>query len=50
MSGRLDFEYGFNSNNAQPIEPDAPMRMKNKRGQSHFKHSPLFFFTHYQTI
>jgi type VI secretion system protein ImpC len=27
MSGRLDFEYGFNSNNAQPIEPEAPMRM-----------------------
>ena len=27
MSGRLDFEYGFNSNNAQPIEPGTPMRM-----------------------
>jgi predicted component of type VI protein secretion system len=27
MSGRLDFEYGFNSNNAQPIEPDTPMRV-----------------------
>jgi type VI secretion system protein ImpC len=27
MSGRLDFEYGFNSNNAKPIEPDVPMRM-----------------------
>jgi type VI secretion system protein ImpC len=27
MSGRLDFKYGFNSNNAQPIEPDTPMRM-----------------------
>ena len=27
MSGRLDFEYGFNSNNAQPIEPNTPMRM-----------------------
>lgn len=27
MSGRLDFEYGFNANNAQPIEPDTPMRM-----------------------
>jgi type VI secretion system protein ImpC len=27
MSGRLDFEYGFNRNNAQPIEPDTPMRV-----------------------
>ena len=27
MSGRLDFEYGFNSHNAQPIEPDTPMRV-----------------------
>jgi predicted component of type VI protein secretion system len=27
MSGRLDFEYGFNRNNAQPIKPEAPMRM-----------------------
>mgnify|MGYP003632567412 CR=1 FL=1 len=27
MSGRLDFEYGFSSNNAQPIEPENPMRV-----------------------
>jgi predicted component of type VI protein secretion system len=27
MSGRLDFEYGFKGNNAQPIEPDTPMRV-----------------------
>jgi type VI secretion system protein ImpC len=27
MSGRLDFEYGFNSNNAQRSEPDTPMRV-----------------------
>jgi predicted component of type VI protein secretion system len=27
MSGRLNFEYGFSSNNAQPVEPNTPMRM-----------------------
>lgn len=27
MSGRLDFEFGFNSNNAQPIGASKPMRM-----------------------
>jgi predicted component of type VI protein secretion system len=27
MSGRLDFEYGFNHNNAQPTQSDTPMRL-----------------------
>jgi len=27
MSGRLNFEYGFNTNNAQPLENDTPMRV-----------------------
>lgn len=27
MSGRLNFEYGFNTNSAEPIESDTPMRM-----------------------
>ena len=27
MSGRLDFEYKFNSNHAQAVEPETPMRV-----------------------
>jgi predicted component of type VI protein secretion system len=27
MSGRLDFEYGFNHKNAQPTQSDTPMRL-----------------------
>ncbi len=27
MSGRLDFEYRFNHNSAQPTDPDTPLRM-----------------------